>query len=129
VDVLSSRVIVRVIDFERSRTFYERTLGLSIFREYGMAGVTTGVVFFLGGGHLEITAADGSAAPTGAILWLQVPDVVAEERRLAMAGVTVVRSAERMPWGLVECWIEDPDGNELRLIEVPPDHPIRSRVD
>jgi hypothetical protein len=34
-----------------------------------------------------------------------------------------------MPWGLLECWVEDPDGVELRLVEVPPDHPIRRRLD
>ena len=39
------------------------------------------------------------------------------------------KSAERMPWGLIEGWIEDPDGLELRLVEVPPDHPLRRRVD
>jgi hypothetical protein len=32
-----------------------------------------------------------------------------------------------MPWGLLELWVEDPDGNELRFIEVPEDHPLRRR--
>jgi hypothetical protein len=32
-----------------------------------------------------------------------------------------------MPWGLVELWVEDLDGNELRLVEVPPTHPLRRR--
>lgn len=61
-------------------------------------------------------------------LWLQVPDVAREEERLRAAGVRVVKAAERMAWGLVECWVEDPEGNELLLIEVPEDHPIRRRV-
>jgi hypothetical protein len=34
-----------------------------------------------------------------------------------------------MPWGLLELWIEDPDGVELRVVEVPSDHPLRLRVD
>ena len=28
-----------------------------------------------------------------------------------------------------ECWIADPEGTRLCLVEVPPDHPIRRRVD
>ena len=128
-EVLGSRIILRVPDLARSRAFYEDTVGLSIFREYGAGGVTTGVVYFLGGGHLELTRGSGPLAATGVSIWVQVPDVAAEERRLAAAGVRVVKPTERMPWGLVECWIEDPDGVELRLVEVPPDHPIRRRVE
>lgn len=128
-EVLASRVILRVADLARSRAFYEEVLGLSVFREYGAGGVVTGVVYFLGGGHLELTGGDGALAAGGVVLWLQVPDLAAEERRLAEAGVTVRKPGGRMPWGLLECWIEDPDGLELRVIEVPPDHPIRRRVD
>jgi hypothetical protein len=29
------------------------------------------------------------------------------------------------PWGLVEMWIEDPDGVRIVLVEVPEDHPLR----
>jgi predicted enzyme related to lactoylglutathione lyase len=84
-------------------------------------------VYFLGGGFLELTAS--GPPPTGVRIWLQVPDVAAEQARLEARGVTVRRPAERMPWGLIECWIEDPDGVELRLVEVPPEHPLRRRVD
>lgn len=128
-DVLSSRTIIATEDLVRSRAFYEETLGLSVYREYGSAGVVTGVVFFLGGGFLELT--QGSALRTGdAIkLWLQVADLAAEEHRLRQAGVTVKKPAGRMTWGLDEMWIEDPHGIELRLIEVPPDHPLRCRLD
>ncbi|MBK5288303.1 MAG: VOC family protein [Acidimicrobiia bacterium] len=125
--VLSSRILITGSDFARSRRFYEETIGLDLYREYGVGGVVTGVVYFLGGGFLELTASGPS--PTGVRIWIQVADVAAEESRLAAAGVTVRQPATRMPWGLIECWIEDPDGVELRLIEVPPDHPIRRRVD
>ncbi len=127
-EILSSRTIVRVRDLAASRQFYEDTIGLEIYREYGAAGVTTGVVFFLGGGFLELTGGGTGVAP-GVCLWLQVADVTVEEQRLAAAGVTIRKPAERMPWGLIEGWVEDPDGFELRLIEVPPDHPLRRRVD
>jgi catechol 2,3-dioxygenase-like lactoylglutathione lyase family enzyme len=127
VEVLSSRVILRVADLQRSRSFYEDTIGLRIYREYGIAGRVAGVVYFLGGGFLEVTTGDGEAS-NGVILWLQVPDVGAEATRLTNADVTVRKPAERMPWGLVEFWIEDPDGTELRIIEVPEGHPLRSRL-
>jgi hypothetical protein len=29
------------------------------------------------------------------------------------------------PWGLIEMWIEDPDGVRIVLVEVPAVHPIR----
>lgn len=125
--VLSSRILISGRDFARSRAFYEETLGLDVYREYGADGTTTGVVYFLGGGFLELTAS--GPPPTGVRLWIQVPDVAAEEQRLAALGVTVRQPATRMPWGLIECWVEDPDGIELRLVEVPPDHPLRRRVD
>jgi predicted enzyme related to lactoylglutathione lyase len=127
VEVLSSRIILRAADFVRSRAFYEDTLGLRVYREYGAGGVVSGIVYFLGGGFLELTGG-GDATQGAALIWIQVPDVRLEETRLVAAGVSVRKPAERMPWGLVELWIEDPDGNELRLVEVPDDHPLRRRV-
>jgi catechol 2,3-dioxygenase-like lactoylglutathione lyase family enzyme len=128
-EVLSSRTIIATDDFDRSRAFYEETLGLSVYREYGSVGAVTGVVFFLGGGFLELT--QGTAPRTGEAikLWLQVADLTAEEDRLRQADVRVKKPAGRMAWGLDEMWIEDPQGVELRLIEVPPDHPLRRRLD
>jgi predicted enzyme related to lactoylglutathione lyase len=127
VEVLSSRVILRAADFARTRAFYEETMGLRVYREYGAGGHVTGVVYFLGGGFLEVTA--GDARETNAVvLWLQVPDAFAESARLVEAGVTVRKPVERMPWGLVELWLEGPDGAELRIVEVPDDHPLRRRT-
>ncbi|MDP9419694.1 MAG: VOC family protein [Actinomycetota bacterium] len=126
-DVLSSRVLYRCRDFDALRTFYEDTLGLHPYREYGSGGTVAGVVLFLGGGFLELVRAVAPSAPL--TLWLQVADAGGEEERLRQRGVTVVKPVERMPWGLVESWVEDPEGNELHLVEVPDDHPIRRRVD
>jgi predicted enzyme related to lactoylglutathione lyase len=127
VEVLSSRTILRVGDLARSRLFYEDVLGLRVYREYGAGGRVTGVVYFLGGGFLELTSGD-HPSPDGAILWLQVPNVADEQERLVAAGVTVLKPAARMPWGLIELWVEDPDGTELRIVEVPDEHPLRRRV-
>jgi predicted enzyme related to lactoylglutathione lyase len=119
-------VLYGASDFETLRRFYEVTLGLEPYREYGVGGQVSGVVFFLGGGFLEVHRAETSS-PT-ITLWLQVPDAAGEERRLRDAGVEITRPVERMPWGLIEAWFRDPAGNELRLVEVPEDHPIRRRV-
>ncbi len=125
-EVLSSRVLYRPRDFPSLRRFYEQVVGLHPYREYGLDGRVEGVVFFLGGGFLELVRAETPSPPI--TLWLQVADARREEEGLRLAGVEVVKAAERMPWGLVESWVRDPEGNELRLVEVPDDHPLRRRV-
>jgi len=47
VDVLSSRILLRPYDLDRSRRFYRDVLGLAIYREFGPPD-DPGVVFFLG---------------------------------------------------------------------------------
>jgi catechol 2,3-dioxygenase-like lactoylglutathione lyase family enzyme len=44
-EILSSRVLLRLQDLERSLRFYEDTLGLAVYREWGERK-TRGVVFF-----------------------------------------------------------------------------------
>jgi predicted enzyme related to lactoylglutathione lyase len=127
-EVLSSRTILVTGDFDRARSFYEETLGLRVYREYGFGGAVTGVVLFLGGGFLELTSGSGAVVGDAVKLWLQVPDLAVEEARLRSSGVKVNKPAERMAWGLIELWIEDPDGIEIRLVEVPPEHPLRRRL-
>lgn len=128
-EVLSSRTIIVTGDLDRARSFYEDTLGLRVYREYGFGGAVTGVVFFLGGGFLELTTGMTTITGDAIKLWVQVPDLTGEEARLRGAGVRINKPAERMPWGLIELWVEDPDGIEIRLIEVPADHPLRRRLD
>ncbi|WP_055489484.1 VOC family protein [Streptomyces sp. TP-A0356] len=126
VHVLSSRTLLRPTDPERSRAFYGGQLGLPVYREFG-TGPERGTVYFLGGGFLEV-AGRGDAPPSPALkLWLQVPDVEAAHRELADAGVAIVRPPVKEPWGLIEMWIEDPDGTEIVLVEIPADHPLRYR--
>jgi catechol 2,3-dioxygenase-like lactoylglutathione lyase family enzyme len=128
VDVLSSRVLLRPSAFEDAVAWYRDVLGLHVYREYGAAGRVTGVVFFLGGGFLELVGDSSSVASGGGALWLQVADVDAEYERLRERGVDIQRPPKTEPWGLRECWIADPDGMQIRLIEVPDDHPLRRRV-
>ena len=123
-EVLSSRILLRPADLDRSHHFYRDVLGLAIYREFGSAA-DPGVVFFLGQGLLEVSgyAADSPGRPV--MIWLQVRDVRAEHERLAAAGVHVLRGPQTEPWGLIEMWIEDPDGIRIVLVEVPADHPLR----
>ena len=122
-DVLSSRVLLHPSDPPRSHAFYRDVLGLAIAREFGPPE-SPGVVYFLGNGLLEVSGR-ADAVPRGLALWLQVRDLQDEHRRLVAAGVTVQRPPRLEPWGLLEMWIEDPDGVRLVLVQVPVDHPIR----
>ena len=122
-EVLSSRVLLRPTDPARSRAFYGDVLGLAVYREFGPPE-HRGVVYFLGNGLLEVSGQSGE--PTREMsLWLQVRDVAAEHERLVAAGVTVTDPPRLEPWGLVEMWIEDPDGVRIALVEVPEEHPLR----
>ena len=127
--VLSSRVLLYPADFDRACRFYGDTLGLSVYREYGSGGRVSGVVYFLGGGYLEVTSVPPDLPPGSIRLWLQVADVDSEYERLAGAGVEITDPPADMPWGLREMSFLDPDGTRLRLVEVPATHPLRRRVD
>ena len=83
--VLSGRIILRPVDLERSLRFYGETLGLRVYREYG-TGADRGVVFFIGGGYLEITGTAPSSDVDKVSLWLQVPDLQAVHADLAAKG-------------------------------------------
>ncbi|MBA2637706.1 MAG: VOC family protein [Solirubrobacterales bacterium] len=125
-EVLSSRILLRPVDLERSLAFYGRTLGLAIYREFG-TGPQQGVVFFLGGGFLEVSGRSSAPAGPNLELWIQVRDVDATHAALAASGVDVLRPPTDEPWGLRELWVADPDGVRIAVIEVPDDHPLRRR--
>jgi predicted enzyme related to lactoylglutathione lyase len=124
-EVLTSRTIIRPTDLDRSLDFYGSALGLAVAREFG-TGDQRGVVFFAGGGLIEVVGTDTTPAGTGAVaLWLQVRSVDEALAELADRGVPVSRPAVLEPWGLIEAWIHDPDGVRINLVEVPADHPLR----
>jgi predicted enzyme related to lactoylglutathione lyase len=126
VHVLSSRILLRPADPERSRAFYGEQLGLAVSREFG-TGPERGTVYFLGGGFLEVSGRSETPPSPAVRLWLQVDDVAAAEEELRAKGVEIVRPPVKEPWGLVEMWIADPDGTPIVLVEVPADHPMRYR--
>jgi predicted enzyme related to lactoylglutathione lyase len=126
VHVLSSRILLRPTDPERSRAFYGEQLGLAVYREFG-TGAERGTVFFMGGGFLEVSGRSETPPAPAVRLWLQVDDVAAAQEGLRAKGVDIVRPPVKEPWGLVEMWIADPDGTPIVLVEVPADHPMRYR--
>ena len=123
-DILSSRILLRPSDLDRSRRFYRDVLGLAIYREFGPPD-DPGVVFFLGQGLLEVSGHATSPPGRSVMIWIQVRDIHAEHARLAAAAVRIIRDPVTEPWGLIEMWIEDPDGIRIVLVEVPADHPLR----
>jgi catechol 2,3-dioxygenase-like lactoylglutathione lyase family enzyme len=137
-EVINSRTIIHPADLDRSLEFYGSQLGLAVARQFG-SGPFRGVVYFLGGGFIEVSGhsdaepagSPASPEPTGSppiALWLQVRDAEATVAELASRGVPIVRAPQLEPWGLIEAWIEDPDGLRIHVVEIPEEHPIRRDV-
>jgi predicted enzyme related to lactoylglutathione lyase len=126
VHVLSSRVLLRPTDPDRSRAFYGEQLGLEISREFG-TGPERGTVYFLGGGFLEVSGRSAEPPTPTLQLWMQIADAEAAHAELRAAGVEVLREPVKEPWGLIEMWIADPDRHRIVLVQIPADHPLRSR--
>lgn len=118
-EILSSRVLIRPADYQRSLTFYRDTLGLAIAREY-----PGGTVFFAGQSLIEL-AGHGEPASFSGSLWLQVRDVYAVQDELRQSGVTITREARQEFWGLHELHVADPDGITLIFVQIPENHPLR----
>ena len=123
-DVLSSRTLLRPRDLDRSRRFYRDVLGLAVYREFG-APDDPGVVFFPGPGLLEVSGPAAGSPGRSVLIWLQVRDVRAGHARLAAGRCPGDPGARDGVLGLIEMWIEDPDGLRIVLVEVPADHPLR----
>ena len=123
-EILSSRVLFRPADYDRSVRFYRDSLGLAIAREY-----PGGTVFFAGQSLIELAGHGEPASLTGAkfsgALWLQVRDLNRTQEELRDRGVVIAREARREPWGLHEMHIVDPDGITLLFVQIPEDHPLR----
>ena len=118
-EILSSRVLLRPADYQRSLCFYRDELGLAIAREY-----PGGTVFFAGPSLIEL-ARPGEPASFSGALWLQVRDLYATQEELRGRGVQIVREAKQEMWGLHEMHVLDPDGITLIFVQIPENHPLR----
>ena len=118
-EILSSRVLLRPADYQRSLTFYRDALGLAIAREY-----PGGTVFYAGQSLIEL-AGHGEPRSFSGALWLQVRDVYATGEELRSRGVDIAREARQEMWGLHEMHVTDPDGVTLIFVQIPENHPLR----
>ena len=121
-EVLSSRVLLRPKDFATTVRFYRDALGLHVYREFG-----GGVVFFLGGGYLEVSRQSNEHPGRKLELWMQVRDVDRVHAELAEKGVEILEPPEDKSWGLREMQVRDPDDVRIFVVQVPNDHPLRLR--
>lgn len=117
-------MLLHPTDHARSRHFYEDTLGLAVYREFGPPE-HPGVVFHMGNSLLELSGQSADGPNEAVALWIQVRNVHKQYERLLAAGIPILRPPVQEPWGLIECWISDPDGMRIVLVEVPPEHPLR----
>ena len=92
-----------------TRQIEEARRGLAVCHEFADRD-DPGLVFFLGGGYLEVSGVGDGTVARNLALWIQVRDLAAEHQRLQAAGVEILRAPEREPWGLLEMWIADPMG-------------------
>jgi predicted enzyme related to lactoylglutathione lyase len=96
VDVLSSRILLRPSDLDRSRRFYRDVLSLAIYREFGPPD-DPGVVFFPGPGLPGSPGTRPALPGHSVMIWIQVRDVHAEHARLAAAGIPIIRESATEP--------------------------------
>jgi catechol 2,3-dioxygenase-like lactoylglutathione lyase family enzyme len=124
-EILASRILLHPVDLDRSLRFYEQTIGLAVYREWG-SGPSRGLAFFLGGGGVLEVSGESPLPPSVATeLVLQVRDLGATRAFLVERGVMPEEEPELKPWGLLEMTVPDPDGLALIFVEVPPGHPRR----
>ncbi|HEY5110048.1 MAG TPA: VOC family protein [Acidimicrobiales bacterium] len=123
-DILGSRTLLHPADLDTTLAFYRDAMGLAVAREFG-SGDHRGVVFFAGGGFLEVVGTGPPPGRPGVELWLQVRSMADTVDELVDRGVALARPPLLEPWGLVEAWVDDPDGVRIHVVEVPADHPLR----
>jgi len=125
VKLLSLKTVIRCADFDRSRDFYARLLGLSVAEEWSEAQ-GRGCIFAVGGGYLEIygmSAADPRFQPAfrqpvpGDKIDVQVRTVSVDDCAERLQGQWPFTGPETLPWGQRWIQLRDPDGLLLALYE------------
>ena len=105
--------------FDAMRRFYVETLGMAVRTDrpghvnfqWGETRLTIGV-------HDGVSGA--ASDPRRLLINLAVDDIEAVAAGLRAAGVTFLREPSAEPWGGVIATFEDPDGNTLQLMQLPP---------
>ena len=122
-----------VKDMDRMLAFYTDILGLEKIFEMDNVDGTPGTVylrtpdhryieFFHGG--TERPHASGGHTAGYSHLCFEVDDVVSVAAELESKGVTVRVKARHGRAGNIQCWVDDPDGNPIEIMQLKPDSPI-----
>jgi len=113
---------IPTLDAERSRAFYEHTLGITFVADDGFA-----LVFKSGSNMIRIARVQELTPAPYTILGWEITDIVAEVTALTAKGLVFARYPFLQPdqvdslgiWsapgGAKVAWFQDPDGNTLSL--------------
>jgi lactoylglutathione lyase len=129
--VLELRVALTVSDYERSMKFYCDGLGIQPSAVWNNGGGRA-LVLELGNAALElfdetqaetIDRIEAEQRVSGQVRFaLQVPDLKAAMERLLAHGATLVHPPILTPWGDYNARLQDPDGMQITLFQVPDSH-------
>lgn len=115
-------VYYNVADMGRAVGFYRDVLGMRVtdedahFTGLEVGGVRIGL-HWTGGAKVPAVPKNAHGADAGATLTLRVADIEAAVQRLKDNHVKLMGTMDA-PWGRLATF-EDPDGNVLKLMEVP----------
>ena len=118
-------VFYGVSDMDRSVAFYRRLLGRdpvfasTYWTEFEVGGVAFGLHWAEGRSILRL---DPGGAWAGATVSFRVEDIDQVAAKLREWNVPVVGEIDRQPWGN-QLTIQDPDGNIVKFMTVPPREP------
>ena len=126
--VLELRVALTVSDYERSIKFYCDGLGIQPSAVWNN-GQGRALVLDLGNAALElfdetqaetIDQIEAEQRVSGQVRFaLQVPDLKTAMERLLAHGATLVHPPILTPWGDYNVRLQDPDGMQITLFQVP----------
>ena len=128
--ILELRVAITTSEFERLKQFYADGLGLEIAASWQNDGGNA-VLLDLGHAALEIfderqaqvvDDLEAGSRVSGQIRFaLQVPDLTSAMERLLAHGAALVHPPVETPWGDRNVRLQDPDGVQVTLFQVPKD--------
>ncbi len=112
------QIAITVADRDRSVAFYRDTLGLKFL----FAAGPTLAFLDAGGIRLMLSTGEGDFRPgSSTVLYFRVADIEAEHAAISGRGATFVNTPHlvaKMPdHELWMCFVKDPDGNVLGLME------------